>query len=102
MEEAAMMGEGQTVGVDVNNDGVVDFQSSRPPSTFTDAEGKLGWIGMTIIGTTIASLIYSIVWYRKQMIIMEQQIEEDKTLSKELKEVKTNLQALMGTRYKNL
>lgn len=97
-----MMGEGQTVGVDINNDGVVDFQSSRPPSSFTDVEGKLGWIGMTIIGTTVASLIYSIVWYRKQMIIMEKQVEEEKTLSKELTEVKTNLQALMGSRYKKL
>lgn len=102
MEEATMMGEGQTVGVDVNNDGVVDFQSSRPPSSFTDAEGKLGWIGMTIIGATIASLIYSIVWYRKQMILMEKQVAEEGEVSKELKEVKTNLQALMGSRYKKL
>lgn len=97
-----MMGESQTVGIDANNDGVVDFQSSRPPSSFTDAEGKLGWVGMTIIGATIASLIYSIVWYRKQMIIMEKQLKEEKALSKELVEVKTNLQALMGSKYKKL
>jgi hypothetical protein len=100
MEEA--MSQPPSVGVDVDGDGVVDFSSSRPPTSFTDAEGKLGWVGMTIIGATLASLIYSIVWYRKQMIIMEKQIKEEKNISRELLEVKTNLQAIMGSKYKKL
>ena len=90
------------VGVDLDGDGKVDVTTARVPSTFTDVDGKLGWVGMSIIGVTFASLIYSIVWYRKQMILMEREIEREKTLEKEVSEIKRNLQSVMGRKYKTL
>lgn len=94
--------ESKGVGIDLDGDGKVDVTSARVPSTFTDVEGKLGWVGMSIIGVTFASLIYSIVWYRKQMILMEQEVEREKTLAREVREIKRNLQSVMGRKYKTL
>jgi hypothetical protein len=79
--------------------GSVDVTTAGVPSTFTDDQGKLGYIGLAIIGVTLASLFYSIYWYRKSIQQIEEEMEENDELRKEVSEIKVNLKALLGTRY---
>jgi hypothetical protein len=82
--------------------GTVDVANPHVPSTFTDDNGKLGYIGLAIIGVTLASLFYSIYWYRKNISAMEAEMEENDELRKEVSEIKVNLKALLGTRYQSI
>jgi hypothetical protein len=82
--------------------GTIDVTSPGVPSTFTDDNGKLGYIGLAIIGVTLASLFYSIYWYRKNIAAMEAEMEETDELRKEVSEIKVNLKALLGTRYQSI
>jgi hypothetical protein len=66
---------------------------------FADENGKLGFIGLAIIGVTLASLFYSIYWYRKNIQIMEEEREDNDGLSKDVSEIKRNLKKLLGTTY---
>lgn len=82
--------------------GAVDVTSPGIPSTFTDDNGKLGYIGLAIIGVTLASLFYSIYWYRKSIRQIEAEMEENDEVRKEVSEIKVNLKALLGNRYQSI
>lgn len=82
--------------------GTIDVTSAGVPSSFTDDNGKLGYVGLAIIGVTLASLFYSIYWYRKNIKIMEEEREETDEVRKEVSEIKVNLKALLGSRYQSI
>jgi hypothetical protein len=82
--------------------GSVDVTSPGIPSTFTDDSGKVGYIGLAIIGVTLASLFYSIYWYRKSIRQIEADMEENDEIRKEVSEIKVNLKALLGNRYQSI
>lgn len=69
---------------------------------FADENGKLGFIGLAIIGVTLASLFYSIYWYRKNIQLMEEEREENEGLSKDVSEIKRNLKLLLGQTYQSI
>jgi hypothetical protein len=66
---------------------------------FADENGKLGFIGLAIIGVTLASLFYSIYWYRKNIQIMEEERDDNGDLAQDVTEIKRNLKKLLGTTY---
>jgi Flp pilus assembly secretin CpaC len=66
---------------------------------FADENGKLGFIGLAIIGVTLASLFYSIYWYRKNIQIMEEERDDNGDLAQDVTEIKRNLKKLLGTNY---
>jgi hypothetical protein len=82
--------------------GAVDVTRPGIPSTFTDDNGKLGYIGLAIIGVTLASLFYSIYWYRKSIRQIEAEMDENDEVRKEVSEIKVNLKALLGNRYQSI
>jgi hypothetical protein len=82
--------------------GTIDVSSPGVPSSFTDDQGKLGYVGLAIIGVTLASLFYSIYWYRKNIRIMEEEMDENDEIRKEVAEIKVNLKALLGNRYQSI
>ena len=49
-----------------------------------------------------ASVIYSIYWYRKQLIAMEQKQNGGGKVQQEVEEIKLNLMSLMGDKYQRM
>lgn len=87
-EAVAPLADGGTI--DSGNSGFMPF---------ADENGKLGFIGLAIIGVTLASLFYSIYWYRKNIQIMEDEREDNDGLAQDVSEIKKNLKVLLGRNY---
>jgi len=78
----------------------VGQENSNAP--FLDENGKLGYIGLAIIGVTLATLFYTIYWYRKNIQMMEEEREDANSVAREVSEIKKNLKALLGSQYQSI
>ncbi len=63
---------------------------------------KVKYMSLAIMGIAAASVIYSIYWYRKQLIAMEQKSNGGSKTQQEIEEIKLNLMSLMGDKYKRM
>jgi hypothetical protein len=60
---------------------------------------KIQWITLLILGLSVVSLVMNIISNKKQI---EKLSEDDKSSSKKLKELETNLRKVMGNKYEPL
>ena len=54
------------------------------------------------MGIAAASVIYSIYWYRKQLIQMEKKNNGGSAMQQQVEEIKLNLMSLMGDNYQRM
>ena len=63
---------------------------------------KVKYMSLALMGIAAASVIYSIYWYRKQLIAMEQKQNGGGKVQQEVEEIKLNLMSLMGDKYQRM
>ena len=90
--------------VDNNAPSVVDGQvnGSQTPEVDTLEENtamdKTQWLTIFLLGLTVVSLVMNIVSSRKQILMLDR---DDKTMKKDIDEVKSNVKKLMGDKYES-
>jgi len=63
---------------------------------------KMKYISLALMGIAAAGIIYSIYWYRKQLIALEQKNNGGSQAQQEIEEIKLNLMSLMGDKYQKM
>jgi hypothetical protein len=63
---------------------------------------KVKYISLALMGIAAASVIYSIYWYRKQLIQMEKKNNGGSAVQQQVEEIKLNLMSLMGDNYQRM
>lgn len=69
---------------------------SSSSTQFSSPIADMNWLSLLLLGLTTASLIYSIVYYRKQIQAME---SEEGTLQQKITVLESNLKKVMGGSY---
>jgi|TARA_R110000803_G_scaffold16317_1_gene44744 hypothetical protein len=104
MEHSAM--EGATPQVEAVD--AAPAAAPAPEAPMEMAEGgmtedpKVKYMSLALMGIAAASVIYSIYWYRKQLIAMEQKQNGGGKVQQEVEEIKLNLMSLMGDKYQRM
>lgn len=63
---------------------------------------KVKYISLALMGIAAASVIYSIYWYRKQLMQMEKKNDGGSAMQQQVEEIKLNLMSLMGDNYQRM
>lgn len=63
---------------------------------------KVKYMSLALMGIAAASVIYSIYWYRRQLIALEQKNNGGSANQQEIEEIKLNLMSLMGDKYQRM
>ncbi len=104
MEHAAM--EGAAPQVEAVEAAPAAAPAPEAPTEMAEGgmteDPKTKYMSLALMGISAASVIYSIYWYRKQLIAMEQKQNGGSQVQQEIEEIKLNLMSLMGDKYQRM
>lgn len=106
MEHAAMEGATPQVEATEAAPAAAPAPSAEAPTEMAGGgmteDPKVKYMSLALMGIAAASVIYSIYWYRKQLIALEQKQNGGSQVQQEIEEIKLNLMSLMGDKYQRM
>ena len=101
MEEVAMESPAPQVQAPA-----AEVPAAEAPAEFAGGgmteDPKMKYISLALMGIATAGIIYSIYWYRKQLIALERKDNGGSQTQQEIEEIKLNLMSLMGDKYQRM